>query len=116
MPHNSEKLIADLALACEDIGQFCEGRTHEDFAGDRLLQAGVERKLEIVGEALNRLYQLDAEWLEDNIPKYRRIIGLRNVIAHGYDVVDYDILWDVAQNHVPELRKTLDSLLRSPPL
>lgn len=110
MPHNRDKLIADLLLACEDIAHFCRDRTYEDFSGDRLLQAGVERKLEIVGEALNRLYQLNEEWLEDHIPEYRRIIGLRNVIAHGYDVVDYDILWDVAKNHVPALRKVLNSL------
>ena len=109
MPHNRQKLIADLLLACDDIDQFCSGRTYEDFSGDRLLQAGVERKLEVVGEALNRLYQLDEEWLEDHIPEYRRIIGLRNVIAHGYDVVDYDILWDVVENHLPLLREQLES-------
>ncbi|MFW5894037.1 MAG: DUF86 domain-containing protein [Verrucomicrobiota bacterium] len=110
MPHNREKLIVDLQLACDDIVQFCGGRTYEAFSGDRLLQAGVERKLEIVGEALTRLCQIDPKWLEDSIPEYRRIIGLRNVIAHGYDVVDYDILWDVAKNHVPALRETLEFL------
>ena len=110
MPHNREKLVADLLMACEDIMHFCQGRTYEGFSEDRLLQAGVERKLEIMGEALNRLYQLDAEWLGKNIPEYQRIIGLRNVIAHGYDMVDYDILWDLAQSHVPRLKKKLNSL------
>ena len=107
MPHSREKLIADVVMACEDIEDFCRGETYEKFSSDRLLQAGVERKLEIIGEALNRLRQANSEWLEENIPDCRRIIGLRNVIAHGYDVVDYDILWDVVRNHVTPLKKTL---------
>lgn len=111
MPHSKGKLIDDLLLACDDILQFCEGRNYVQFSQDRLLQAGVERKLEIVGEVLNRLNQIEPLWLENNIPEHRRIIGLRNVIAHGYDVVDFDILWDLVQNHVPALRKTASSFM-----
>lgn len=110
MPHSREKLIADLVITCEDIGDFCNGQTYETFKADRLLQAGVERKIEILGEALNRLNQTDQEWLEHTIPEFRRIIGLRNIIAHGYDVVDYDILWDVATNYAQPLMERLNRL------
>jgi len=110
MPHSRDKLIADLLIACGDIMDFCKGRSYTAFTTDRLLQAAVEREVEILGEALNRLCQSDPEWLGHTVPEYRRIIGLRNIIAHGYDVVDYDILWDVATNHVPPLRERLEQV------
>ena len=110
MPHSKEKLIVDIIQACDEILEFCEGKNYGDFSKNRLLQAGVERELEIVGEALNRLYQLTPDWLEKNIPECRRIIGVSNVIAHGYDAVDYDILWDLAQNHIPALREKAENL------
>ena len=110
MRHSREKLTADLIMACEDIGDFCKNQTYEAFKENRLLQAAVERKVEILGEALNRISQTSQEWLEETIPEFRRIIGLRNIIAHGYDVVDYDILWDVATNYVPPLLSRLDQL------
>jgi uncharacterized protein with HEPN domain len=110
MPHSRAKLIADILMACTDIENFCAGHCYDDFVDDRLLQAGIERELEIVGEALNRLHQTDPDWLDESIPEYRRIIGLRNIIAHGYDIVDYDIIWDLARNHVPALKARLESL------
>jgi uncharacterized protein with HEPN domain len=68
MPHSRDKLIADLLIARGDIMDFCDGRTYEAFTTDRLLQAAVERKVEILGEALNRLHQNDPEWLGQTVP------------------------------------------------
>jgi uncharacterized protein with HEPN domain len=59
-------------------------------------QAALERKFEILGEALNRAEQSDPE-LADHLPELRRIIGMRNRIIHGYDAVDEEILWDAVQ-------------------
>lgn len=56
----------------------------------------MERRLEIAGEALKRLREIDEASLSEQIPDYFRIIGLRNHIAHGYDNVDLATLWDAA--------------------
>lgn len=50
-----------------------------------------------------RLSKIDPEGLQIKLPEYRNIIGFRNVIAHGYDIIDQVVLWDFARNKVPEL-------------
>ena len=105
MPHKIEKLLSDLSLACSEIASFIKGKTLDDYLADRLLQLGLEREFEIIGEALNRLERIDGDRLEQHIPEYRRIIGFRNIIAHGYDVIDDATLWDLATNRVVELRE-----------
>ena len=74
-----------------------------------MLQLVVERQFEIIGEALYRLEKVDEETLARKIPEYRKIIGLRNIIAHGYDIVDDAALWDFVQNRIPELRQQIES-------
>ena len=64
--------------------------------------------MEIIGEVLNRLIRIDEEKLEEVIPEYRSIVGLRNIIAHGYDVVDPMVVWDVVINHIPVLSDQIE--------
>jgi uncharacterized protein with HEPN domain len=75
-----------------------------------MAQAAVERKFEIIGEALNRISASDPAILK-RISGYRRIIGFRNVISHGYDVVDLEIVWDAVRNHLPVLIREVEELL-----
>ena len=85
--------------------EFTEGKSYEDFQEDRLLQLAIEREFEIIGEALFRLEKVDPETLADKIPEYRKIIDFRNILAHGYDIIDVAAMWDFVQNRVPELLK-----------
>lgn len=103
MPHSIDKLLLDIRIACEEVTGFCSGKSFEAFLEDRLLQLALEREFEIIGEALVRLERLDLAKLSQQIPEYRKIIGFRNIVAHGYDTIDDAALWDLAQNHVPEL-------------
>ena len=103
MPHSVRKLLLDLVLAGEEILGFCAGKEMADFQADRLLQLALERQFEIIGEALNRLERIDAASLAASIPDYRKIIGFRNIISHGYDIVDDAALWSFATQRVPEL-------------
>ena len=73
-----------------------------------MLQRAIEREMEIIGEVLNRLIRIDEEKLEEIIPEYRSIVGLRNIIAHGYDVVDPMVVWDVVINHIPVLSDQIE--------
>ena len=103
MPHKAEKLILDVRIACEEIRQFCAGQSFDDFLEDRMLQLALEREFEIIGEAFCRLERIDLERLAIRIPGYRKIIGFRNLVAHGYDIIDDVALWDLVQMHVPDL-------------
>ncbi len=105
MPHSAKKLLLDISLACQEIMEFTEGKSYEDFQEDRLLQLAIEREFEIIGEALSRLEKVDPETLADKIPEYRKIIDFRNILAHGYDIIDVAAMWDFVQNRVPELLK-----------
>lgn len=75
-----------------------------------LLRSGVERQLEIVGKALNRLSKVDPD-LAARIPQLRSVVGFRNVIAHGYRELDDGIVWSIANDKLPELRERLQALL-----
>ncbi len=108
MPHKVDKLTLDIRIACEEIQQFCMGKAYEAFLEDRMLQLALEREFEIIGEALHRLERIDGDRLSRQIPEYRKIIGFRNLVAHGYDVIDDAALWDLAKNHVPELKHRVE--------
>jgi uncharacterized protein with HEPN domain len=108
MPHKVDKLLWDVRTCIEDIDSFLKGKTFEDFSSERLLQAAVEREFEIIGEALNRLFKLDEERVRQKISQFHEIIGLRNIIAHGYDSVDVKALWDISHSELLQLKKQIN--------
>ncbi len=107
----TKRRLLDALEACRAIQQFSTGIDYDAFLRDEMRQAALERKFEILGEALNRAEQSDSE-LADRLPELRRIIGLRNRIIHGYDAVDEEILWDAVQFKIPLLSEQLSVLLR----
>jgi len=109
MPHSVRKLLLDIAIACREIQGFSAGKSYDDFQADRLLQLALEREFEIIGEAFVRLERLEQETLERKIPEYRKIIGFRNLLAHGYDTIDEASLWDFTLNRVPELLEKVET-------
>jgi uncharacterized protein with HEPN domain len=74
------------------------------------LRSGVERQLEIIGEALNSMSRADAE-LASRVPDLRNIVGLCNILIHGYAEVDDARVWELIHDHLPTLRDTLQTLL-----
>ena len=83
----------DVAEACRLVEEFTRGKSAADYAGDPLLRSGVERQLEIVGEALNQALRNHPAELTDRMPEAPRITALRNELAHGYAGVADDIVW-----------------------
>lgn len=109
MRHDPLVCIEDAIKACELISQFIQDMTKEDFYADAKTKAAVERKIEIIGEALNRIKIIDYDLLA-RIDNWREIIGFRNVIAHGYDVVEDEIVWESIINDIPLLLNQLNDI------
>lgn len=109
----SRKLLEDVRQAAELILQFAMGRTIRDYSENALLRSGIERQFEIIGEAINRLATLDAA-TASRISQRRRIIDFRNILIHGYDLVDTNVAWDVVQNDLPALLREVEALLSEP--
>lgn len=106
MPHSIQKIFEDILLAIGDLEDFSKNKKLSDYQKDRLLQAGIERQIGIIGEALNRLKSIHPGSLE-SITDSHRIIGMRNILAHGYDVIDDKIVWEAVQSHIPLLKKEI---------
>jgi uncharacterized protein with HEPN domain len=74
------------------------------------VQAAVERKFEVIGEALNQLARLDAQ-LAERVPDLPQIVAFRNQLIHGYATVNPSTVWNIAQNARPCLVASVQSLL-----
>ena len=83
-----------------------EGMTEAAFLADRRTQRATERCFEIVGDALTRLAR-DFPSLADRIPEHRRVIDFRNLLAHGYDMVDPRLVFVLARTRLPGLLAAL---------
>ena len=106
----SKKLLEDIRQAAELICDFTREKNLDAYESDSLLRSGVERQFEIIGEVLKRLDHSDPETAE-KISHKRRIIGFRNILSHGYDVVENTVVWDIVVQSVPALLKEVTSLI-----
>ncbi|MCC6211234.1 MAG: DUF86 domain-containing protein [Burkholderiales bacterium] len=88
MQPKTPKLLEDVRDAAAFIREATRGKTQEHYRGERLLRQAIERNFEIIGEAVNRLAVHDPE-TAGRITKHRRIVDFRNLLTHGYDLVDW---------------------------
>lgn len=100
----------DAAEAAKLVHEFLRGKTMVEFNSDLLIRSAVERQLEILGEALNRLRRDDADTAL-RITDLDKVIGMRNIIAHEYGDIDYEIVWRAATTSIPLLMPVLDELV-----
>lgn len=110
MNANVSKRLRDARQACRAIAGFTDGLTFGGYEESLLVRSAVERQLGILGEALKRARDDDPD-LDGHIPEIRQILGLRNRVIHGYDAVDDEIVWDVAQSKLPVLDRRLAAAL-----
>ncbi len=102
MQHDAEKYLVDILDAANDIAEFSDGMSFDDYHENKLVKAAVERKFEIIGEAISRLSKESPETAR-LIREFEKIIAFRNLVIRGYDIVSDPIVWDVIQNKLPSL-------------
>lgn len=110
MRPDSAAILWDVHAAVTRVAEFIVGLDEAGYASDSLRRSAVERQLEIVGEALNNLRKSDPDTAQ-RIPEISRIIGLRNILAHGYAVVDDSVVWGAASQRAPQLLSAVAELL-----
>jgi len=109
MPREYKVYLRDILEAIGRIERYTEHMNFEDFSNNELIQDGVIRNLEIIGEAV--------KYLPDDIKKdypeveWRKIAGLRDILIHAYFGVDLEIIWDIVKNKVPELKEIVRKIL-----
>ena len=106
----TKKHLFDVQQSIQSIVTYTQGLNKDVYLANEMVQAAVERKFEIIGEALNRLYREDDATLAE-IRDYQRIIGFRNILAHGYDAIDQSLVWDAIQNHLSPLAEDVERLM-----
>ncbi len=110
MDRDVRAFLWDIAHAGEDVVAFTAGLDVETFLENRLVHAAVERKFEIIGEAISQLAKRDPA-LAERIPDFRRAISFRNLLIHGYATVDVYRVWYTVQEELPKLRTVIARLL-----
>lgn len=109
MPHRIEKYLYDIKESIDSIDEYLgDKRDFFEYKRNKLLRRGVERELEIIGEAINRILEINPDI---EISEARRIVDLRNWVIHGYDKVDDTIIWGIISRDLPQLKKQVDKLL-----
>jgi len=105
MPRDFEVYLEDIRQAIAKIQSYTVGLTRDAFDQDDRTIDAVIRNLQIIGEAAKMV----PESVRANYPvvAWKKIAGLRDILAHQYFEVDLDIIWDVLKNKLPELEREL---------
>jgi len=86
-----------------------KGCTYEDFICSELLKRGITRSIEIIGEAVKNLSsELKENYKDIN---WKKIAGMRDKIIHYYFGVNWNIVWAVIQDRIPELKQKMEALI-----
>jgi len=104
--------LYDILSAIEEIESFFVDtpKLFEDYQKDIRTKRAVERNIEIIGEAMNRILNEDDSV---EITNSRKIVNVRNRIIHGYDSVSDDIIWGIIIRYIPTLKSEIEHLLKN---
>jgi uncharacterized protein with HEPN domain len=110
MEEYAKKHLEDIFNACREVESFFEGqpKVFSEFSKDILRQRAVERNVEIMGEAINRIKK---DFPDIEIENAREIINTRNRVIHGYDSVTPEFLWELVIKYIPLLKEDIETLL-----
>jgi uncharacterized protein with HEPN domain len=106
---NTQLLLSDIALSIQKILEYTQTMSYEDYENDSRTKDAVERNFEIIGEAASRI----PEEFKKTHPQieWRIIKDFRNFIIHEYFGIDNQIVWDIVENRLPELKERISLLI-----
>ncbi len=109
MRHETHKYLFDVLTSINSINEFL-GDNHDfkEYLKNKLLRRGIEREIEIIGEALNKALKIDPSLKIENA---RKIVDTRNWVIHGYDKVDDVVIWGIISIHLPKLKKEIIKII-----
>ena len=107
------KWLYDIKMCIDEIDSFFEeeGKDFFKYRNNLMRKRAVERNLEIIGEAVNRIITRDNLFIE-KISNAKAIIGLRNQVIHAYDNISDESIWSIMTNHLPKLKLEIDVLIK----
>ena len=110
MDNEIKTWLYDILQSIEEIQSYFESKpmVFSEFTSDTKTKRAIERNLEIIGEAVNRILKKDQSFKIENAEK---IVGTRNRIIHGYDNVSDDMIWSIVINHLPKLHTEISHFL-----
>jgi uncharacterized protein with HEPN domain len=109
MPRDYKVFLQDAVDAIDDVAEFVGNMPLDVFKADKKTLHAVVRNLEVIGEAVKAV-PLEVRERHPQVP-WQRIAGLRDILIHHYFRIDVDIVWDVVQNKLPELRNQIQIVL-----
>jgi uncharacterized protein with HEPN domain len=103
--------LYDILQSINEVESYFKDRPKkfEEYVSDLRTKRAVERNLEIIGEAVNRILKRDKHF---NLNNAQKIIGARNRIAHTYDKITDDLIWSIIINSLPKLKLEVEELLK----
>jgi uncharacterized protein with HEPN domain len=110
MPLNEDDLsyLMDIIDCIIDINEFTSSVEYYQFEKDKMRKLAVERQLEVIGQAANKI-SIEAQNSLENIP-WKNIIGLRNKLAHDYGEILAERIWKISKNSLQELLNELEKI------
>ena len=110
MDNNIKTWLYDILSSINEIESYYidTPKLFEVYQNDLRTKRAIERNIEIIGEAMNRILKLDNEIVISNS---RKIVDVRNRIIHGYDSVSDDVIWGIVIRNLPVLQKEVEELL-----
>jgi len=109
MSRDYRLFLDDIRDSCAKVLRYTAGMNFEQFVDEEQVFDAVVRNLGIIGEATKHV----PNEIRNLYPQvdWKKISGLRDVVVHGYFGIDEEILWDIIQNHVPELLEQVTQIL-----
>jgi uncharacterized protein with HEPN domain len=110
MLHSNLELVKHINDECEFVLKYTAEFTYEEFYENKVLLKAIERCIEIIGEACKKI---DKEF-SSNYPEieWRKRAAARNIIIHNYTGVDYEVLWEIVKENIPELEFQIKNIIK----
>jgi uncharacterized protein with HEPN domain len=111
MDNEIKTWLFDILQAISEIENYFidKPKIFTDYISDIKTKRAVERNIEIIGEAVNRILKTDKHFKLNNA---QQIIGTRNRIVHGYDKISDNLIWSIVINNLPKLKEEVSNLLK----